>query len=190
LLLTLLVGFSAVKPLDCAAKANVSALEDYEASKFEPIVVPETIPNFTVIDQRSAEEVFIRMKRKMMPPADYFREGFRRFVTHSAGKFDGVGRELQFIIRDFRIELNRTTGLSRGDKGEIISKISVAVVMITDNKPVEIDNYSSTSWSEIEQIRDGISTPDIQHVLDLNFYKLLKDIFSDQKFIDAINPTP
>lgn len=186
LCLTLLIGLSFFNPAECVAKAGNSAIDFFDPGKFEPVPLPANIPKYTVTDQRSSEDVFIHIKRRMMPVDEYFREGINKFIVHSSGNIIDNGRVLQFIITDFRLELKRTTPTTRGDKGEIISKIYVDVVLNKDGTNSSIDSYDSISWNEVEGIKDGISTLDIQHVLDMNFDKLLKKIFSDRDFLDAI----
>jgi hypothetical protein len=182
--LTLLTGTPFLKPLEC--KAGTSAIDFYNPGKFEPLPLPANIPKFTVTDQRSSDDIFINIKRKMMPVDEYFRNGIDKFIANSSGNVVDDGRTLQFIITDFRIELKRTTPRMRDDKGEIITKIYVDVFLDKNGTLTKLDSYDSISWNEYERISDGISTLDIQYVLDLNFDKLIKKIFSDQELLAAI----
>ena len=187
LFLTLLISAALTDPSNCTAMTDASAILPYDASKFDPVPMPEKIPLFNVKDERSSKQVFIKMKRKMMPPVDYFRDGLQKSIKISNAEIEDNVHELQFIMKDFHVELQRKTNAAQKDTGEITSRIEIDIILIENNLPREIGNYSSIAFQEIENLSSGVATKDIQYVIDEALHNLFKKIFSDQYFVDSIN---
>lgn len=166
--------------------ADETRVGSYDSSKFKPLSMIENLPLFSVKDQRSEKKVLFKIRyRTSIPPVEYFRDGLQDSIAQSAASIQDDGRELQFIIKDFRVD-----GESQGKTMELKSRIAVNVLIIDNGATIDIGNYKTTYNGLSERDPDGIATADIQYVVDQNFHNLLKKIFSDKSFIRILKRTP
>jgi hypothetical protein len=171
----------------CVAMAGETRVGPYDSSKFEPISMIETLPLFKVEDQRPSEQVLFKIRyRTSIPPVEYFRDGLQDSIAQSSAVIQDDGRELQFIIKDFRV-----VGESQHSKTvNLTSTIEVDVLIKDNGKNIEIGNYKTTYYGTSERDPSGMAVSDIQYVIDQNFHKLLDKIFKDRSFIGAVKKTP
>jgi hypothetical protein len=148
----------------------------------------ENLPILNVIDQRSSKQVLFNIKRNVIPVDEYFRGGLQDSIAQSSSVIQDDGRELQFVIKDFRVVFEKPKGHAKGLGGELTSTIEVDVLIADGGAPIEIGNYK-TSYN-IDAHRDytgsPIETSYIKRAIDNNFYKITEKFFSDQSFIDAV----
>jgi hypothetical protein len=73
--------------------------------------------------------------------------------------------------------------------GKLTSTMEVDVLIADNGKSIDIGNYKTVYWNNVSQeisgIR-GISTRDVQNVIDHNFHKILEKIFTDQSFVGVV----
>ena len=188
-LLALLIGITFIHLSARAVMADKAAVVYYDSSKFEPISMIKYFPLFKVMDQRPSKRIFFGIKRQTIPPGKYFKEGLQDSITQSSSVIQDDGRELQFIIKDFRIVFTKKV---RQMSGELRSTIEVDVIIAENGQSIDIGNYKTFYWNivgpEVALTR-GIATQDIQSVLDRNFHKIIEKIFTDKTFIGIVKKT-
>lgn len=185
-LLTILAGITFIPLSTYAAIVDRSPITTYDSSKFEPIAMIKTLPIFKVMDQRPSKRVFFDIKRKIMPPAKYFRQGILDSIAQSSATIQDDGRKLKFTIKDFRVVFERK---HRQMSGKLTSTMEVDVSITDNGKSINIGNYKTVYWNNVSCEISGIpsiSTQDIQVVIDHNFHKILDKIFTDQSFLGVI----
>jgi hypothetical protein len=188
-LLTLLIGITFIHLSARAVMADKAAVVYYDSSKFEPISMIEYLPLFKVMDQRPAKRVFFEIKRQIIPPYKYFKDGLQDSITQSSSVIQDDGRELQFIIKDFRVVF---TNRVRQMGGELRSTIEVDVLITENGQSIDIGNYKTVYWDNVGpelSYKRGIATQDIQSVIDRNFHKIIEKIFTDKSFIGILKKT-
>jgi len=169
--------------------ANKAAVVYYDSSKFEPISMIKYLPLFKVIDQRLSKRVFFEIKRQIIPPDKYFKDGLQDSITQSSSVIQDDGRELQFIIKDFRVVF---TNKVRQMGGELRSTIEVDVLIAEHGQSIDIGNYKTVYYDNVGPEfpgTRGIATQDIQSVLDSNFHKIIEKIFTDKTFVGIVIKT-
>ena len=165
--------------------AMAEGVVSYDSSKFKPISMIETLPLFDVIDERQSKQVLFNIKRDVIPVDKYFRDGLQDSITQSSSVIRDDGRKLQFVIKDFRVIYENFRNIKpSGDN--VTSTIAVDVLISDQGTQVERGNYKSTHNIDVERSRGPIETYYIQRVIDYNFNKILKKIFGDKSFIDAV----
>lgn len=119
---------------------------------------------------------------------EYFRDGLRDSIAQSTSVIRDDGRNLQFVIKDFRVVFEKPMGHAKGSGGKMTSTIEVDVLIFDQGAQVEIGSYKSVHKIDAERVYSGtpIDTYYIQRVIDQNFHKILEKIFSDKSFIDAV----
>ena len=188
-LLTLLIGITFTLLSARAVMANKAAVVYYDSSKFEPISMIKYLPLFKVIDQRLSKRVFFEIKRQIIPPDKYFKDGLQDSIVQSSSVIQDDGRELQFIIKDFRVVF---TNKVRQMGGELRSTIEVDVLIAENGQSIDIGNYKTVYYDNVGPEfpgTRGIATQDIQSVLDSNFHKIIEKIFTDKTFVGIVIKT-
>lgn len=186
-LLTILVVITFIHLSACEVMADKAGVASYDSSKFEPITMTLVIPLFNVIDQRPSKQIFFNIKREMIPPIDYFRDGIQDFIAQSSTTIQDDGRELKFIIKDFRVVFEKK--YKQMGSGELRSTMEVDVLINDNGKSFDIGNYKDFYYNNVNReisSMKGISTQDIQNVIDHNFHKLLEKIFTDKSFVGVV----
>ena len=186
LLFGVLFIFLSVNSFCCIAMAGQKEISPYDPRNFEALSMPGTIPNLIVDDQRSSEDVFVNLKRRMESPADYFRDGLVKSIPSSTVIMQSTKCSIVFAIKNFIIEREKVLPKFHGDRGQITCRIKVDVYQFEDNKQSLIDTYHRTAFDDIDNISNNIKSYDFQNLLDRNFHGLLVEIFSDEKFITSL----
>jgi hypothetical protein len=171
--------------------ADNAGVISYDSSKFEPISLTMVLPLFNVIDQRPSKQIFFKTKREMITPVDYFREGIQAFITQSKTAIQDDGRELKFIIKDFRVVFEKK--LKQMGLGELRSTMEVEVLIDDNGKSIDIGSYKEFYYNNVTKENSatrGISTQEVHNVIDHNFNKILKKIFTDKAFINVVRKDP
>lgn len=189
-LLPILVGITFI--LLSVRPVMAEGVVSYDSSKFKPISMIENLPLFNVVDQRPSKQVLFNIKRNVIPVDEYFRGGLQDTIAQSSSVIKDDGRELQFVIKDFRVVFEKFTGHAQRLGGELTSTIEVDVLISDKGTPIEIGIYKTIYRIDARRDYTGspIDTSYIQKVIDNNFHQILEKIFSDQSFVDAVKKMP
>jgi hypothetical protein len=170
--------------------ADETGLVAYDSSKFEPIPISVNLPLFSVIDQRSTKQtLFYVKKRDFIPPEIYIRNGLQDSIEHSSSVIQDDGRELKFIIKDFRVGFEEKQK-RYGGFGKLTSTIEVDILIDDKGHSTNIGTYKSVYFNNVSRSEPGTATSDIQNVLDNNLNKILKKIFTDNNFNEIVKNNP
>ncbi len=185
-----LIGITFIHHSICTVMADETGIVAYDSSKFDPIPMSGNLPLFSVKDQRPTKQtLFYVKKRNFIPPEIYFRDGLQDSIEHSSSVIQDDGRELRFIIKDFRVGFEKKQ-MRYGGFGELTSTIEIDILINDKEKTTDIGNYKSVYFNNVSRNEPGTATSDIQNVLDNNLNKILKKIFTDNNFNEIVMKNP